>query len=140
MPKMTLHEAIARSVGNKARTCMHVGTDDEFTLIVQELGVMQFRWWVISEKQVWENSAKRQQTQEHLKNQGADPFARIWLPAESDEDAIDGEELLSFIHTAVDALGKPDGQLARSDVILRQEAQFALDHLSHILRRYRRIR
>ena len=61
---MTLHEAIARSVGNKAKTRMYEGTDDEFDLIVQELGVMQFRWWVIGEKTVRENSAKREQADE----------------------------------------------------------------------------
>jgi hypothetical protein len=139
MAKMTLMEAIARSTGNKAKTTMHEGTDEQFTLIVQELGVMEFRWWVIEKSgHVWENKRDREECMEHLLYNGANPDDKIWLPAESDDEAIDPEELLSAIQTAVYTLGNEGGNIAHSDHLLREEAQKTLDHLQGVLKMYRR--
>ena len=84
---MTMHAAIARSSGNKAKT-----EHAETVLIVQETGRLQFRWWTFdphgTHPFIWENETGSASESgmpwttgamlAHFREQGLDPDAAIW--------------------------------------------------------------
>lgn len=130
---MKLVEAIARSLGNKAQAHNTSGQ----LVIVQERYDAKCRWWhvwlLMGDGNVSEIDSNP--GSEKMKYFDMDWQSNQWSPV---EDAIDSEELLSAIQTAAYELGKDNGEIAKSEHLLREEAQKTLNHLQSVLRRYHR--